>query len=186
MQSFEEVLKFWFGEEPTQARKEWFVKDEKFDSKIRVQFLSLYQRASQGELATWAEDPQSLLALLIILDQFPRNMFRQKPESFVADALARQYAKKGLSKGFDQQVLPLQRVFYYLPFEHSEKIEDQEESVRLFIKLEQELPRSGFTDYAIKHAEIIKRFGRFPHRNAILKRSSTREEKEFLKTFSGF
>lgn len=166
----QDVLSFWFGADP----KAWFEKNPAFDEEIRARFLPLYERAASGELTPWIENPESCLALVILLDQFPRNLFRGSARAFAADALARQAARTILERGWDRSMSPEQRTFAYLPFEHSEALEDQELSMRLF-------EGNPNFEWARKHWEIILRFGRFPHRNAALGRESTAEETAFLK-----
>ena len=165
-----EVLDFWFQRE----RKDWFAKDERFDAEIRSRFLPLYERAAAGGLADWLQGPRSCLALVIVLDQFPRNMFRGSARAFAADPLAREAARTIVDRGWDRALSPDERTFAYLPFEHSESIEDQERSLKLFEGGEN-------FEWARKHYDIVQRFGRFPHRNAALGRASTPEEIEFLR-----
>lgn len=167
----EEVLEFWFGRE----RKAWFAKDPAFDAEIRARFLPLYERAAAGGLASWMQEPRSCLALVIVTDQFPRNMFRNSARAFAADALAREAARTIVERGWDRGFSVDERTFAYLPFEHSESLEDQQRSCELMQPLGEELYR-----YAERHREIIERFGRFPHRNAALGRESTAEELDFL------
>ncbi|MEM8639832.1 MAG: DUF924 family protein [Cyanobacteria bacterium P01_G01_bin.54] len=182
------VLDFWFGvpSDPTygQERREWFRKDGQFDAEIRARFLALHQRAAQERLGDWQAEPLSCLALVILLDQLSRNLFRGTPEAFAQDAQALAIAQAAIQQGFDQQVLPVQRWFYYLPLEHSETLSDQAQAVQLFAQLVAQLPANPASertlDYARKHQAVIQRFGRFPHRNAILGRESTPEEVAFL------
>jgi uncharacterized protein (DUF924 family) len=165
-----EVLDFWFQRD----RKAWFAKDERFDAEIRARFLPLYERAAAGGLPDWLEEPRRCLALVIVLDQFPRNLFRGSARAFAADPLAREAARTIVDRGWDREYSPDERTFAYLPFEHSESIEDQERSLILF--------KGGENfEWARKHYDIVRRFGRFPHRNAALGRASTLEEEEFLK-----
>jgi uncharacterized protein (DUF924 family) len=172
----ESVLTFWFGQE----KKAWFEKNPAFDEEIRVRFLATYEAALAGQLDHWRNESRSALALVILLDQFPRNMFRNSARAFEADALARSAARVILEHGWDQAMTPDERTFVYLPFEHSEALADQELSMRLF-------EGSANAEWARRHWDIIKRFGRFPHRNAILGRAGTPEEIAFLKTpGSGF
>ena len=184
MKKFEEILNFWFGkaDQPNygQPRTEWFVKKTEFDRQISRDFLDIYQQAVQGKLDHWRNSPASCLALIIILDQFPRNMFRHTPQAFASDEKALQIAKYAIAHGFDRQLLPVQRWFIYLPFEHSENLADQRQAVALFSTLKDD-PHSTITiNYALRHLEVIERFGRFPHRNQLLGRESTTEELEFL------
>ena len=166
----QDVLGFWFGANP----KAWFEKNPAFDDEVRARFLPLYERAASGGLKAWLENAESCLALVILLDQFPRNMFRGSARAFAADALAREAARTLVERGWDRSMSPERRTFAYLPFEHSEALEDQELSVRLF-------EGNPNAEWARKHWEIIRRFGRFPHRNAVLGRESTAAEIEFLK-----
>jgi len=184
MEKYQEILEFWFGkkgeEEYGKQKKEWFVKDKTFDEKVRSLFLEDYQTAAQKKLNHWRELPPSCLALIIILDQFPRNMFRDTPQAFATDNYALEVAKEAVKKGFDQQLLPIERWFIYLPFEHSENLGDQQQAVKLFSSLKDDPESADTVEYADKHLKIIERFGRFPHRNEILGRESTAEELEFL------
>ncbi|MCF2972189.1 DUF924 domain-containing protein [Synechococcus sp. Nb3U1] len=180
----EEILKFWFGD-PTgseygQSRPEWFKKDPEFDRTIEEQFLPVYEQAAAGQLESWQGSPSTCLALILVLDQFPRNMFRDTPRAFATDPLALQAARQAVTQGFDRQLLPVQRWFVYLPFEHSEDLADQQRSMELFGQLQSDPASQSAIDYARRHLEIIKRFGRFPHRNTILGRPSTPAELEFL------
>lgn len=179
-----EILRFWFGEpgspEEGKPRKLWFRKDPAFDQQLRQRFLPDYQRAAVGELAAWKTSPDSCLALILLLDQFPRNMFRGTPQMFATDAQALEIARHALSQGFDQTRRSVERWFIYLPFEHSEALADQEQCLELFRQLEGDPESAGAIASAVKHFEILQRFGRFPHRNVILGRPSTPEEAEFL------
>ena len=171
------VLSFWFGPNPETARSQWFKTDPAFDRAITVLFGADYERARAGALISWEDSAQGALALTILLDQFSRNMFRKTVRAFESDALALRVAKDAIARGFDQQVTPVQRVFFYLPFEHSENLADQERSLALVGALNDARTK----DYAEQHAAIIRRFGRFPHRNAVLGRQSTPEEIAYLK-----
>lgn len=154
----------------------WFKHDESFDASIRARFAAAYENAAAGLLSAWENTPEGALALVIVLDQFPRNMFRGSPRSFAADARARAVAERAIANGFDQNAAMPERVFFYLPFEHSEDLADQERAVAL-------IGAAGDADllkWAQLHADIIRRFGRFPHRNALLGRASTPEEQAFL------
>ena len=177
-----EILQFWFdpGLDTAQRNKRWFSKDTRFDAEIRRRFLALYEEAAAGRLAPWQAAPRECLALVILLDQFPRNMFRGRARAFAADALARTAARALLPRA--GELSAEERLFAYLPFEHSESLADQNLACELMKDFDQEQLR-----YALRHRAIIERFGRFPHRNAALGRASTPEEIEFLKTpGSGF
>ncbi len=184
MVQFEEVLEFWFGkpdsEDYGQPRQVWFRKNKEFDEEVKSRFLSIYQQAVEGQLQHWEETAEGCLALIILFDQLPRNMFRNKPEAFASDYLALKYANKAIEQNFDSSLLPIQRWFIYIPFEHSENLEDQRTCVQLFSSLEHHPESANTIDYARRHLEVIERFGRFPHRNIILGRESTQEELEFL------
>jgi len=180
-----DILAFWFGRpgEPGfgQPRSEWFRKDAAFDEEIRSRFLPGVEAALAGELTAWADDRQGMLALLILLDQFPRNLFRGEAKAFAGDPQTRRLAETALDRGWDKSLTAVEKVFVYLPFEHSESLADQERSVALFSALAAEHPGSdGFFNYARRHHEVIARFGRFPHRNAALGRLSTPEETTYL------
>jgi len=167
-----EVLAFWF-EELREA--DWFARSEATDARIRDRFLGLHEQLTQTGNLTMAS-ARSALATVIVLDQFSRNLFRGTARAFAADALARQLARQAITRGFDQAMAPVQRLFLYLPFEHSEDPADQALSVALIRRLD----RDDLTRYAEAHKAIIDRFGRYPHRNAALGRTSTAEELEFL------
>ena len=167
-----DVVAFWVKAGP----KAWFSKSEAFDAEIRERFDALHHAAARGELDGWAETAQGALALLLLLDQFPRNLFRGSPHAFAADPLARKIARRAVDRGFDSQVDPALRQFFYLPFEHSEHLEDQDHGAAL-------CAASGDPDlvkWAKIHRDIIARFGRFPHRNESLGRTTTDEERAFL------
>jgi uncharacterized protein (DUF924 family) len=176
-----QVLSFWFG----QPRAAWFTKDAAFDAEIRARFLALYEEAAGRGLEAWKERPGDCLALVITLDQFSRNMFRAgSPEAaraFAADALALEAARHAVQWGYDRGMMPEERQFLYLPFEHSESLADQLVGCELMARLLPFAETSGVYGYAVAHRVIIERFGRFPHRNAALGRTSTEEELEFLK-----
>lgn len=180
-----DILAFWFGrpDDPGygQPRNEWFRKDEAFDEAIRSRFLPAVEAALAGQAADWADSPQGLLALLILLDQFPRNLFRGTTRMFAGDVEARSLAERALAQGWDKALSAVEKLFVYLPLEHSEALADQERSVALFAALAAEHPgNDGFLDYAWRHHDVIARFGRFPHRNAALGRPSTPEETSYL------
>ncbi len=180
-----EILEFWFGTPDDfdygQQRKVWFTKNPEFDKEVRSHFMSHYQQAATNQLDDWKASPQSCLALIILLDQFPRNLFRGQPQAFATDSQALSYAQHAITQNFDQELLPFQRWFVYMPFEHSENIEHQRQSFELFKKLSDQANFADGLDYAYRHLKVIERFGRFPHRNEILGRETTPEEAEFLK-----
>ncbi|MBR8831460.1 MAG: hypothetical protein N5P05_000946 [Chroococcopsis gigantea SAG 12.99] len=182
----EEVLDFWFGNALSEihgkSRPEWFRKNPGFDREIKERFLNFYQQVAAEKIKPIPENPLEYLALIIVLDQFPRNMFREQPQAFATDNLALKYASEAIAQGLDKQLLPVQRWFIYLPFEHSENLPDQTRNLALMygLKDDEETKRAGVIEYAERHMEVIRRFGRFPHRNHILGRPSTREEEIFL------
>jgi uncharacterized protein (DUF924 family) len=187
MASAEEILHFWFGNpddqhsEYGQQRQVWFKKDSAFDATIRDRFLADYQQAASEELRSWQMHPHSCLALILLCDQFPRNLFRDSAQSFATDSQALALANYAIQQQFDQRLIPVERMFLYLPFEHSENLADQTTSVALFQRLSEQCPEfESLLSYAIRHRDIIERFGRFPHRNAVLGRETTPEEHEFL------
>ncbi|EIL97684.1 hypothetical protein RHOFW104T7_03430 [Rhodanobacter thiooxydans] len=179
----QDVLDFWFAE-ANAAR--WFVVDDTFDAQIRERFGAAAQGAAEGRLDDWAHTPPGWLALLILLDQFPRNLYRNDPRAWAADAGAQRMALSGLARGDDRQLPAVQRVFAYLPLEHAEDLALQRRSVALFEALaaeaeaEQRPLFDDYVDYARRHHQVIARFGRFPHRNAVLGRPSTPEELHYL------
>jgi uncharacterized protein (DUF924 family) len=183
----QEVLDFWFGapgsETDGQQRREWFIKSDAFDAQIRQRFGAVIEQALAGGLREWdAEGPQGVLARLLVLDQFTRNAFRNTPKSFAGDALALAAARQLVDSGAHKALPPWQRSFVYMPFEHAEDAFLQERAVELFTALAFEHPGFGESlDYAHRHRGVIARFGRFPHRNAILGRASTLDEAEFLR-----
>lgn len=177
-----EVLDFWFGADET-ARAEWFRKDAAFDALIHERFGALVGQALAGGLADWDRAADTALARVLLLDQFTRNIFRGTPRAFAGDAQALALATQLVSSGRDKNLDPWQRWFAYLPFEHAESLLEQERSVALFAALAREAQLPAFDsalDYAVRHREVIVRFGRFPHRNAVLGRASTAEESAFL------
>jgi uncharacterized protein (DUF924 family) len=180
----DDILAFWFGREGDvqygKFRPEWFAKNDDFDQKIRQQFLSVFEAAERGELDAWAEGARSALALTIVLDQFPRNMFRGEAKSFAADAKALSVTEHAIARGLDRALPAFQRSFLYMPLMHAEDLTRQRQSVALFSELDGQTNGTQ-SRFAKKHMEIIERFGRFPHRNAVLGRESTPEEKEFLR-----
>lgn len=167
------VLHFWFEESTPQ---QWFAKDEAFDAAIRERFGQLHRRAAQAELWQWRSSARGRLAEVIVLDQFSRNLYRDSGAAFAHDGMALALAQEAVAQGLDRQLPPEQRSFLYMPWMHSESRLLQRESVRLFT----ELGRAENLHFARRHAEIIERFGRYPHRNAALGRTSTPEELAFL------
>ena len=185
MSEVAEILAVWFGSPEDsdygKPRPVWFQKNAEFDEQIRTRFLKDYELAASGKLDSWKESPGSCLALILLLDQFPRNLFRGQARAFATDSQALEVSKSAVDRGFDRQMLPVQRWFIYLPFEHSENLADQEKAVELMGQLAGDPDSKSSIDYAVRHREVIEKFGRFPHRNSILGRESTPEEKEFLK-----
>jgi uncharacterized protein (DUF924 family) len=181
-----DVLELWFGAlgspEFGRDRRQWFEKSDAFDGLIRERFLATHEAAAAGRLDSWAERPLAALALVVTLDQFPRNMFRGTPRAFATDAKALAVARGIVSRGFDAAYVSVQRWFAYLPFEHAEDLTAQTESLALFDRLRDDPASAGTFGYAMRHYAVIERFGRFPHRNAILGRASTPEELAFLAT----
>jgi uncharacterized protein (DUF924 family) len=188
-----EVLEFWFGsaegDEAVIAAKGalWFRGGDAVDRDIRARFAGLHEEVAAGRLEGWTAVPLGRLALVLVIDQFSRNLFRDDPRAYAHDALALGWCKAALSSGTDRELRPIERTFLYLPLEHSEDLADQDQAVALFTALRDQAPPEArarfeaFLDYAIRHQVIIARFGRFPHRNAVLRRASTAEEIEFLK-----
>jgi len=167
----EDVVSFW----QEAGKPMWFTKDANFDRCFRERFLSTHEAATRGQLNDWAATPNGALALLILLDQFPRNAFRGTPRVYASDAQAYEIASRAVAAGFDQQVCRELRAFFYLPFCHSEDLADQERAVALMRELGGEAAQA-----AERHRDIISRFGRFPHRNPILGRAMTAEEQDYL------
>jgi uncharacterized protein (DUF924 family) len=168
----EDVLAVWREAGPDR----WYARDDAFDAAIRERFLATYEAAAAGQLSRWETSPAGALALVIVLDQFPRNMFRNDARAYAADPLARAIADRAIARGFDQQIDVGERPFFYLPFEHSEQMADQQRCVALH----RALGDADSLKWAELHADNITRFGRFPHRNAVLGRSTTPEEQAFL------
>lgn len=168
------ILRFWFEET---SPKQWWKVDPAFDAIVRERFAAIHRSACLGELWSWRKEARGRLAEIIVLDQFSRNMFRGKPQAFASDAMALALAQEAVAGGHDALLPPTERVFIYLPYEHSESGVVQAESVNLIAAL----GKAELHDYALRHQAIVDRFGRFPHRNQILGRESTPEELEFLK-----
>jgi uncharacterized protein (DUF924 family) len=186
MTTKEDVLAFWFGTaeltKQLSPRREWFSKDTAFDDEIRQRFGEAAAQALAGGLDAWRQDPAGCLALIILLDQFPRNLHRGTADAFAGDTLALGHALFALDHGYDNHVAPVARWFFYLPLVHCESLERQRDGLTRFRTLEGTPGYAAAVDSAEKHLAIVERFGRFPHRNAILGRQSTPEEAEFLKT----
>lgn len=178
------MLEFWFGTDPARyaerGKSLWFVKRADVDEEIRRRFGTLHNRAVNGELDNWCETAEGCLALVIVLDQFSRNLYRDSPQAFAADAKARDIASCAIDRGLDSKLAPLQRGFLYLPFEHSEALADQQRALQLFESLREFPETAEMARYAQLHYDVIKRFGRYPHRNGIVGRASTQDEIEFL------
>ena len=182
----EKILRFWFADEPgsreSKLQSRWFFPTPEFDRLCTTRFLASYEDAADGRLDDWKHEPRSCLALVLLLDQFPRNMFRGTARAFATDAKARELTHHAVSAGFDRKLSPIMRMFLYLPLEHSENLNDQLESVRLTSELvsgNRDYPE--ILQYAEEHLEVFRRFGRFPGRNHALGRQSTQEEMNFLK-----
>jgi uncharacterized protein (DUF924 family) len=173
-----DLLQFWH----TAGPPKWFAKDDAFDAELRERFLDEHFAAARRERAAWLESPDSALALVLLLDQIPRNVFRDSAHAFATDPLAREYADRAIAAGFDLLVDPALRIFFYLPFEHSEDIADQDRTVALC----EALGDAGYLKYAHAHRDVILRFGRFPHRNRTLARVNTTEEQIWLDAGGGF
>lgn len=173
------ILAFW----REAGRISWYKRDDAFDAEVKRRFLPLWRKAAAGQLASWEESDDGALALVIVLDQFPRNMFRGTPQAFASDALARDVARRAVDRGADRRVDPALLEFLYMPFMHSEHLPDQLHCVALF----QGTDNAENLKYAEEHADIIRRFGRFPHRNCLLGRETTEDEQAFLDNggFSG-
>ncbi|KQU91119.1 hypothetical protein ASC78_19275 [Variovorax sp. Root318D1] len=166
-----DIVSFWRNAGP----ERWFAKNDAFDAEFRARFLAAHEAAARGELDHWAKEPEGALALLVLLDQFPRNTFRGHARAFATDLKARAVAREAIEAGLDFQIDEALRRFFYLPFMHSELLADQERSVELNAALDANTQR-----FAVLHRDIVARFGRFPHRNALLGRATTAEEQRFL------
>lgn len=188
----EDILDFWFGElnehgcSSPEHRKRWWTKSEAFDEAVQHQFIDDYEAIVAGEREAWRSTPRGALAYIIVLDQFSRNMFRGTPKMFAADELAREVSREGLDAGFDAELSFDERIFFYLPLEHSESMDDHELCTELFEKLRDSAPEplkadaKYYLDFAVQHRAIVERFGRYPHRNEILGRANSDEEAKFL------
>ena len=181
--SAQEVLDFWFADD---SAVRWFARDEDFDAVVRQRFAAALEAAGHGDLDHWAQTPSGWLALLIVLDQFSRNVYRDDARAWAHDAKAQALARAGIERCDDQALPPLQRVFAYLPLEHAEDLALQGQAVTLFRALATQAPATAraqyecFLDHAQRHCEVITRYGRFPHRNALLGRVSTPDERAYL------
>lgn len=189
----EGVLSFWFGlsrNDPARAEEmlpRWFSAEPVLDAEIRAQFRPLYDQAIAGDLAEWEQTARGVLALILLLDQFPRNMFRGKPQAFAGDAMSQRLCLDGIEQGLDEQLSPVERGFFYMPLQHAEIEHVQDVSVQQYERLLRESEPEwkplirGMLKYAHEHRDIIRRFGRFPHRNGVLGRQSTAEENDFIR-----
>lgn len=187
----EQILSFWLGDYSEAGKLGervafWFTKSNATDASIRDRFGATLESAARGDLDHLAETPRGRLALLVLLDQFSRNIHRGTPRAFATDARALSLALEGIERGHDRELHPVERLFFYLPLEHAEDIAMQDRAVELFRALRSETPAGmerffdGFLDYAERHRDVIVKYGRFPHRNAILGRESSEEEREYL------
>lgn len=179
MKNYQDIIDFWFDEK---TKPLWFNSNDELDLKLRNEYFDVYTAAKNLELNSWQEEVLGALALVILLDQFPLNMFRGVPQSFETEALSREIAAKAINEGFDAELNPEQKAFLYMPYMHSENIKDQGESLILFNQegLEENLR------FAQHHHDIVKQFGRFPHRNKILGRESSKEELDYLNSDKAF
>ena len=174
----QDMLGFWREAGATK----WFNGGAGFDAECRARFLEPHHAAARREFAHWMRDAEGALALALLLDQIPRNVFRGSAHAFATDGLAREYARSAIDAGFDRRIDAPMRLFLYMPFEHSEDMADQDRAVRLI----EAMGEAGYADYARRHRDAIARFGRFPHRNAALGRASTPEEEAWLEAGGGF
>ena len=194
----EQILRYWFGVLDNELSNKsqsilWYQSTPEIDQEIFSQFNHLYQQSISGKLAHWHDNARSSLAMIILLDQLPRNMFRGTAQAFASDSQALLTAQKGIDRGFDKELSLIERIFYYHPFEHSEDLSDQQKSVDLFSSLLDEYPSEvhqsvikSSVNFAQQHLTIIEQFGRFPHRNQVLNRQSTVAELDYLKTGNSF
>jgi uncharacterized protein (DUF924 family) len=192
----QQVLEFWFGstidyDTPQKQAKLWWSKQKTIDQQIRRDFEDGLQALVDGDYLEWLQTARGRLAAIIVADQFSRNMYRDSPQAFAQDHVALKYCLDGLNNGQDLELKPIERTFFYLPLEHSEDLAMQDLSCRQFAQLLNDAPSSeafrGFSQFAERHREVIIQFGRFPHRNALLGRQSTEEERQYLNTpGSGF
>ena len=186
MHRAEDVLEYWFGSPSSpefgDRDNRWFRGGPAFDVELREKYLGLYEQAWNGELDHLRDNWRGCLALILLFDQFSRNMFRGTPRAFAADPRALALAEHAIEQGFDKDRLPTELTFFYLPFEHSENLENQHRSVALRSALPEHDHTAEAIEHAVRHKEVFERFGRYPHRNAVLGRISTEDEIEFLKT----
>jgi len=173
-----DIVAFWRNAGPAK----WFAKDDAFDTELRVRFLDEHFAAARREHEALLDDANGALALILLLDQVPRNVFRNSAHAFATDPLAREYAERAIAAGFDRDIDPALRIFFYLPFEHSEALADQDRTVALC----EALGDANYLKYAHAHRDVIRRFGRFPHRNRALARANTPEEQVWLDAGGGF
>lgn len=178
MQTDIDIVAFWRDAGP----KRWFAKDDAFDAELRTRFIDAHFAASRRQREALLETPDGALALVLLLDQVPRNIFRDSAHAFATDPLAREYAHHAVDAGFDTRVDPALRIFFYMPFEHSEAMTDQDRTVALV----EAMGDANYLKYANAHRDVIRRFGRFPHRNRALARTSTPEEQAWLDAGGGF
>ncbi|MBX3034797.1 MAG: DUF924 domain-containing protein [Bdellovibrionaceae bacterium] len=193
----QELIQFWFGDlsgeslDASRLMAEWFTSSAEFDEELRARFGPWLEDLEAGHLESWLETPRGRQAWVLLTDQVPRNIFRGTPRAFRYDGLSREVARSMVRQSWDLEFHPLERIFLYLPFEHSEALEDQNLSVELFENLAAQAPPAfkdllqGTLDYAHRHLEPIRRFGRFPHRNDVLGRESTPEEQAYLASGQG-
>jgi uncharacterized protein (DUF924 family) len=178
-----EVLRFWFGDPADygKVQKRWFEKDPAFDALVVERYQKLHQEMLDGAQREWLQTPRACLARIIVLDQFPRHIYRGSAAAFSSDPLALEAAQHLVGQGWDRELLPVERMFAYLPFEHSESLADQDRACELCKTLDAFPETADTYRWALAHREIVARFGRFPHRNAALDRASTPEEIAYLK-----
>jgi uncharacterized protein (DUF924 family) len=176
--SLPHIVRFWHDAGPAK----WFAKDDAFDAELRTHFLDEHFAAARREREALLDDADGALALILLLDQVPRNVFRDSAHAFATDPLAREYAQRAIDAGFDTRVDPALRIFFYLPFEHSEAMTDQDRTVALV----EAIGDAIYLKYAEAHRDVIQRFGRFPHRNRALARVNTAEEQDWLNAGGGF
>lgn len=191
METIDSLHDYWFGgaaddEAGKRQSKLWWGKDPDVDAQLEMRFGNLVAVARAGKLEHWSETARGCLGLILLTDQLPRNIFRGTPQAFGSDPQALAMCRAGLERGYDRLLRPMERVFFYLPLEHAESMAEQDRAVALYTALFQQVPQAvmeqyrGFLTYALRHRKVIERFGRFPHRNAILGRESTPEELAFL------